>query len=139
MNTRREHRALFLHVEGQGEGLRGLDVCPNRPFQPFALILWGTGPETFVRQMRIGYQAQFERPMPGFEFESDIPFEEFESLLVDRADRFMPAIERLSELGMFHRWDFPSVDAGQRIELTVEGPFERGVIVGFVPRIEQAA
>ncbi len=139
MNVRYEHRALFLPTDGQGEGLRALDVCPNRPFHPFALILWGTKGDTFVRQIRIGWQAQLTEPMGGWEFESDIDFEEFETLLVDRADRYMPAIDRLSELGMFHRWDFPVVRVDQRLELTVEGPFERAVFIGDVPRVSEAA
>jgi hypothetical protein len=135
MNVRIEHRALFLPADGQGEGLRALDVCPNRPFHPFALLLWGTKSDTFVRQIRVGSQPQLSSPLGGWEFESDIDFRDFESLLVDRADRYMPAIERLSELGMFHRWDFPIVAITERIEITVEGPFEHAVFIGDVPRL----
>ena len=140
MNVRHETRALFLQKERQGgSALRALDVCPNRPFQPFALLLWGAMSETFVRQITIGRELQLTGPLPGYEFEADIAFEEFEALLSDRADRFMPAIDRPSNIGMFQRWDFPAVAVGSRIELTVEGPFDRAVLLGLVPRVEKEA
>lgn len=114
-----------------------VDACPHRPFRPFALLLWGAKPDTFVRQLRIGWEAQLTRIVPGFEFEADVSWDEFRDLCIPRPCSLLPAIEPLREVGVFHRLDLATIETDMRVELTVEGPIEHAVLIGDVPRIEE--
>ncbi len=133
-----EHRVLFL-PDDPAEGIRVLDACPNRPFRPFALLVWGAKADTFIRQLRVAGEAQLTGPMPAFEFESDIAFDYFRCLCIARSDLLMPAIESLRDVGIFHRLHMPAIEADGRVELTLEGPLEHAALLGDVPRLREDA
>jgi hypothetical protein len=115
MITKTERRVLFL-PDDTAEGIRALDVTPTRPFSPFALIVWGAKADTFVRQLRIGWETQLIRPMAGFEFESDVGWEQFrQGLCWQPRLETMPIVEKLRELGPFLRLSLPVVKVGQNI------------------------
>lgn len=133
-----ENRVLFL-PDDPAEGIRVLDACPNRPFRPFALLVWGAQADTFIRQLRVGGEAQFDGPLPAFEFESDVSFDYFRALCIPRSDLLMPAIESLRDVGIFHRLHMPAIETNGGIELTLEGPLEHAALIGDVPRLSEAA
>ena len=138
MRTRQEIRVLFL-PDDPSEGIRVLDAAPGRPFHPFALVLWGSKSDTFVRQLTISTERQLTGPLPGYEFESDIGFDEFRELCIPRPDLLMPALTNLREVGLLHHLSLSTVEAMASVELTVEGPIEHAVLIGRVPRIEAEA
>lgn len=126
-----ETRVLLL-PESTGEAIRRLDVQALKVFRPYALLLWGTGPDTFVRQLRVSWETALARPVPGSDFESDIPWTEFLGHC-DPPDGFMPAVARPRELGVFRRLSLPAAMVAQSIEVTVEGPIEHAALVGDSP------
>lgn len=130
MSRPRETRALFF-PDDSSEGIRRLELCPELVFRPFALIVWGAKADTFIRQLRLSWATQFERPVPGWEFESDIPWAEFRALCEPR-ESLMPRVPHPRELGPFRRLMLPAASAGQPIELTLEGPIEHAVLIGEI-------
>ena len=130
----RVEAASIRLVEDGAQGQRLLELRFGTPFQPFAIVLWGTRIETRLRDIIIGAESQLLGPLPGCLFESELSFDDFEGLLTpgqfDPFPRITP--EAIARLGLVFHMDLSPVPVAHRLCLDIEGPYEHGVILGLM-------
>lgn len=111
---------------------RQIELKPQRPCQPFALMIWGHRPESTVYDLSVGNEAQMMKAVPAGTFSSLLEWEEFEALL-DRRHDGHDAVRALWRLFTYVSLDLPYAHLGTKITLDVEGPFEHLVVLAKMP------
>lgn len=111
------------------------EVKPQCPFRPQALLLWGTSPKTFVRDIRIGHDPQLLARMPGHLFEPELGVEAFKRLLRDRPDGHATVIDPKA-IGHVFEFDMITAELGAAIVVETTGPFFAGAFLGTMPAFE---
>lgn len=111
---------------------RTLEIKPQRPCRPFALMTWGHRPESTIHELTVGRDGQMMQAVPGGVFSSLLEWEEFERLLDKRPDGH-DAVRALWRLFSYITIDLPDVPLGTTIGLDVEGPFEHLVVLAKMP------
>lgn len=111
---------------------RTLEIKPQRPCQPFALMTWGHRPESILHGISVGFERQMTKSVPGGVFSSLLEWQEFEHLLDKRPDGH-DAVRALWRLFAYITIDLPYVNFGSTLSLDVEGPFEHLVVLAKMP------
>lgn len=117
---------------------RQLTGKPQRPFVPFALLIWGARANSRIFELRVGLENQLLSALPAHLFEADIPWLEFLELLSRRRDG-NHCLERLRPVGVFFQLDLPEVCLGSDIELELEGAIDHAVFIGKMPMLRPEA
>lgn len=111
---------------------RSIDLHPQRPSRPFAILTWGCRPESTVHGVQIGMRQQLLRSMPGSWFSSLLSLEEFDGLCERRPDGH-DAVRALWRLFGYERLEMERTEFGSTITLDVSGPFERLLLLAHMP------
>lgn len=127
-----EPRVAYL-PEGPETERRVLTLALARPFKAMTLLLWGTKPgDTFLESIVVGHERQTEGRLPAHLFESEIPFEEFQSLLTPREDEH-PAVVDMRRVGQHFPIELPTLHTTALLKIEITGPFEHGALLGAMP------
>lgn len=111
---------------------RQVEIKPQRPSQPFAILAWGYRPESAIHQLKIGNASQLVCAVPGNWFSSMLTIEEFDRLLDKRPDGH-DAVRALWRLLGYQVVDMARAEFGTTITLDLSGPFEQLVLLARMP------
>lgn len=118
-------------------------------FRPFALLLWSSDDQLVVKQIRVNREPQLIMQdysgVPWAVFRGPLAFERFAELVTASADGSeLPTIDEgnwdrlLLEGGDVQYFDFPTIEIGGRLDLSLSGRYEHGCIIGRCLKIERA-
>jgi hypothetical protein len=115
---------------------RKFELAVQEPFRPFALLVWGARVETQVRNILVDGVSQLIGSLPGFMFEADIPFDEFERLLTDTSSHGYRSLtpQSFERVGHIFELALPTIATGDPLVLELEGPIEHAVFLGHMLR-----
>ena len=133
-------RVLWLPFTGLAEGKHEIELCPARPFKPWALLLWGARPSvTRIDSVITGEDEQLAGKVPGHVFECEIPLSEFRALCRDEDDGLSVVIRDSRAIGQFFSFELPTISPFDPLRITLQGPLEAGVLLGRSATIDEAA
>jgi len=136
-NTPRFIRQIVcLEMPDPGDSSRRkFELAVQEPFRPFALLVWGARVETKVQNILVDGVSQLLGSLPGFMFEADIPYDEFERLLTESSQGYRPLTpQNFERVGHIFELALPTLAVGDPLVLDLEGPVEHAVFLGHILR-----
>lgn len=127
----REACVIRTPLDGRVER-RSIELRPQRPSKPFALLAWGYRPESTIHSILVGFEEQLVAPVAGSVFSSLLDYEEFERLLDRRVDGH-DAVRALWRLFRYSELDIATANLGTTIIVELSGPFEQLVFLATMP------
>lgn len=104
----------------------------ERPFRPWALLLWGCGPETVIDTLAFDGSNELLGAMPGGAFEATVSYEEFARSCQPRPCDY-PLVDA-ENIGAWMSLDLPTLAVGAVTSLGATGPLRHAVLIGSMVR-----